>query len=243
MKFRWWLLLLLLVPIAIGVARLHFDAEVLDLLPARVPAVQGLKLYQQHFANARELIVTIRAGDADAAKAAAQTIAEKLRAEADLISDVTWQPPWREHPEQTSELIAYLWLNQPPEIFNQLAGRLAESKLAAVLAATREQLATTLSPADLAQSGYDPFGFTRLPENLTGLAAGFGQGDQMFASADGAFRILFVKSRSELAGYRECADWLAAVKKKSSPRRGQPTRRSRSASPAGRPSSQKFPRA
>ena len=213
MKFRWWLLLLLLVPIAIGVARLHFDAEVLDLLPARVPAVQGLKLYQQHFANARELIVTIRAGDADAAKAAAQTIAEKLRAEADLISDVTWQPPWREHPEQTSELIAYLWLNQPPEIFNQLAGRLAESKLAAVLAATREQLATTLSPADLAQSGYDPFGFTRLPENLTGLAAGFGQGDQMFASADGAFRILFVKSRSELAGYRECADWLAAVKK------------------------------
>jgi len=136
MKFRWWLWLLL-VPIAIGVARLHFDAEVLDLLPANVPAVEGLKLYQQHFANARELIVTVRAADADAAKSAAQAIAEKLRTETSLISDVTWQPPWLEHPEQTSELIAFLWLNQPPEIYNQLAGRLAETNLANVLAATR----------------------------------------------------------------------------------------------------------
>ena len=212
MKFRWWLLLLL-VPVGVGVARLRFDAEVLDLLPAQVPAVQGLKLYQQHFTNARELIVTVRAADSDLAKTAAQAIANQLRAETNLISDVTWQPPWLEHPEQTSELIAFLWLNQPPKVFQQLAGRLAETNLANVLAATREQLATTMSPGDLAQSGYDPFGFTRLPENLTGLTAGFGQSDQMFASTDGSFRIIFVKSRGELAGYRECTDWLATVKK------------------------------
>ena len=53
--FRWWWLLLL-VPMAAGLARLHFDSEILDLLPANVRAVQGLKLYQQHFTNARELV-------------------------------------------------------------------------------------------------------------------------------------------------------------------------------------------
>jgi uncharacterized protein len=211
MKFRWWWLLLL-APIAVGVARLRFDAEVLDLLPDNVRAVAGLKLYQQHFTNARELIVTVQAADADAAKSAAQAVAEKLRAATNLVSIVTWQPPWQEHPEQTAELIAYLWLNQPPEMFNQFAARLAETNLATVLAATREQLATTLSPMDLAQSGYDPFGLTRLPESLAGTAAGLGQGDQIFASADGTFRILFVKARGELAGYRECTDWLDAVK-------------------------------
>jgi predicted exporter/lauroyl/myristoyl acyltransferase len=34
----------------------------------------------------------------------------------------------------------------------------------------------------------------------------------MFASADGTFRIIFVKARGELNGYRECTDWFNAVK-------------------------------
>ncbi len=210
--FRWWWLLLL-IPIALGVARLRFDAEILDLLPANVRTVAGLKIYQRHFTNARELIVTVQAGDADAAKAAAQAIAEKLRAETNLVSDVTWQPPWLEHPGQTAELIAFLWLNQPPEIFNRFAAKLSATNLNAILQNTREQMATTLSPMELAQSGYDPFGFTRLPENLTGMAMGGGQGDQIFAAAAGTFRILFVKSHGGLSGYRECTDWFDAVKK------------------------------
>jgi hypothetical protein len=56
MKRWWWLLLLL--PIALGLARLKFNVEVLDLLPRGVPAVEGIKLYQEHFSNARELIIT-----------------------------------------------------------------------------------------------------------------------------------------------------------------------------------------
>lgn len=209
--FRWWWLLLL-IPIAVGVARLRFDVEVLDLLPGNVPAVAGLKIYQQHFTNARELIITVQAEDADAAQAAAQVVAKKLRAETNLVAEVTWRPPWLEHPEQTAELIAYLWLNQPPEIFSRFAGRLAETNLPALLADTREQLASTLSPGDIAQLSYDPYGFTRLPESLTGMAANFGQGDELFASPEGNFRIVFVKSRTELPGYRECTDWLDAVK-------------------------------
>jgi len=98
-------------------SRLHFDVEVLDLLPNDLKAVQGLKLYQQHFANARELVITLRAADADQATAAARGIAERLRAATNLVDSVVWEPPWLEHPEQAAELIAYLWLNQPPEIF------------------------------------------------------------------------------------------------------------------------------
>ena len=209
--FRWWWAVLLL-PMAAGVSRLHFDADVLDLLPARLPAVQGLKMYQQHFANARELIVTVHAPDADAATSAAQSIASKLRHETNLVADATWQPPWLEHPEQMAELIGYLWLNQPPEVFRRLADNLAETNLANVLIATRQRLATTLSPADLAQLSYDPFGLTQLPAAITGAAPGFGQGQNMFASSDGTFRIIFVKAAGELNGYRECTDWVNAVK-------------------------------
>lgn len=211
-RFRWWWLALL-IPIIAGLARLHFDVEVLDLLPANVPAVQGLKIYQQHFANARELIVTVKSPDADSAEIVARAIAENLRVETNLVASVTWQPPWLEHPEQTAELIAYLWLNQPPEKFANLAAQLSETNLANVLVGARDNLATTLSPAEIAQSGYDPFGLTRLPENVAAAAPGFGSGQQLFTSADGTFRIIFVQARGDLKGYRECTDWFNAVKK------------------------------
>src|SRR5450755_3731759 len=209
--FRWWWLLLL-IPIIAGLARLHFDVEMLDLLPAEVPAVQGLKIYQQHFTDARELIVTVSAPNRDAAEAAARTIAGNLQRATNLVTGVTWQPPWLEHPEQTAELIAYLWLNQPPEIFAHLAAQLSETNLANVLAATRDQLATTLSPDEIGQLSYDPFGLTRLPESVAGTVSGFASGQELFASADGTFRIIFVKARGELNGYRECTGWFNAVK-------------------------------
>jgi predicted RND superfamily exporter protein/lauroyl/myristoyl acyltransferase len=104
-----------------------------------------------------------------------------------------------------------LWLNQSPEVFGQLAQRLAETNLPAVLQATRDQLATTLSPTDLAQLSYDPFGFTRLPESIAGLAPQLGEGQSMFSGAEGKFRVLFVKARTDLPGYRECTEWLEAI--------------------------------
>jgi predicted RND superfamily exporter protein len=209
--FRWWWLLLL-VPIIAGLAQLHFDVEVLDLLPVNIPAVQGLKIYQQHFANARELIVTIKAQNPESAESTARSIAETLQAQTNLISDATWQPPWLEHPDQTAELIAFLWLNQSPEQFANLAANLSETNLPNILAATREQLATTLSPNEIARLSYDPFGLTRLPENITSAAPDFSQGQNLFSSTDGTFRLIFIRAKNNLAGYRECADWFGAIK-------------------------------
>jgi uncharacterized protein len=214
MKFKlrhaWWLLLL--IPAVAGWMRLRFDAEVLDLLPAHIPAVEGLKLYQEHFANAQDLIITVEASGADATSTAAESLADALRAHSDVVAEVTWQPPWMEHPEQAPELVAYLWLNQPPAVFRELAVRLASTNWPDILTATREQLATTLSPTDIAQLSYDPYGFTRLPESVMGMAPGFAQGQQLFSSADGRFRILFVRPRDELKGYRECTSWLAEIR-------------------------------
>lgn len=207
---RWWWFLFL-IPIALGLARLHFDTEILDLLPVQIRSVQGLKIYQQHFSNARELIITVQADDAGAAETAARGIAEKLRAQSNLVSSVIWQPPWQESPEQTAEFVGYLWLNQPPEIFQQLAGKLSETNLPNVLASTREQLATALSPDMIGQLSYDPLGFTQLPGNSA--APKFSQGQELFQSADGRFRIIFVRAKPDISDYRAATDWLNAVKR------------------------------
>jgi predicted exporter/lauroyl/myristoyl acyltransferase len=204
-----WFLLLLLVPLLAGLARVRLDTEVLNLLPASVLVVRGLQLYQRHFTNARELIVTVRSADADAAGTAARLLATALRAEPRLVAEATWQPPWLEHPEQMAAFLAWLWLNQPPAAFDELTRRLAPDHLATVAREARDQLATSMSPADIARLSYDPFGFTRLPE---GAATGFFESPlEGFASPDGTFRVVYVESAGELPDYRACHAWIAEI--------------------------------
>ncbi len=157
--------------------------DILDLLPPDEPTVQGLKLYQQHFANARELVITLRAPDADQAERLAGALADRLRQQTNLVSEVTWQAPWNEHPEQLGELLGWLWFNQPPESFGSLTNRLAPDQLKSALEQTKEALATSMSPMDLARHEFDPFNLLTMPAltNLSSFAGG--QNQQMFASA------------------------------------------------------------
>ncbi|MEY2409596.1 MAG: uncharacterized protein QOF48_2266 [Verrucomicrobiota bacterium] len=209
---RSWLWLLLLVPLALGIARLRFDVEILNLLPLKLSVAQGLKIYQQNFADARELILTVEAPTPDETDAGARSLAQLLRAETNLISEVTWQPGWMESPAQASELIAALWLNQPPAVFGQLTQRLDRVNLTNVLADAREQLATSLSPSELGIRGYDPYALMRLPESVSSAAPSMGTGEELFASRDGTFRLLFVESKPDITSYRVCRAWLAEVR-------------------------------
>lgn len=205
-----WIILPVLV--ALGLARLHFDVEVLDLLPSNLRAVEGLKLYQEYFSNARELIITVQSSDADQTENAARAIAENLRKQTNLVIAATWQPPWLENPGQTAELIGYLWINQPPAAFDQLAARLAVTNLPSVLAQARDELASSLSPDVIGRLSYDPLGLTQLPENAASAAPNFAEGQNLFGSKDGKFRIIFVEANAELATYKECYAWLQAIK-------------------------------
>src|SRR6185503_11245474 len=107
----WWLLLL---PLVVGALRLRFDVEILNLLPAQLPVVQGLKIYQENFSNASELIVTVEGTNAEETEEAARSLATLFRSQTNLVKYVSWKPAWLEHPDQAAELVAYLWLNQPP---------------------------------------------------------------------------------------------------------------------------------
>ena len=207
---RWWWALLL-VAVGLGLARLRFDVDILDLLPPDEPSVQGLKLYQRHFTNARELVVTLRAADAEQAERLAGELATRLRQQTNLVEEVTWQPPWMERPDQLGELLGWLWFNQPPGDFAALTNRLAPDQLKPALDETRELLATSMSPMDLARRSFDPFNLLTMPAltNISGMS--MDQGNQMFASTNGNFRLLFVQSAVDLTSYRACASWLKSI--------------------------------
>ncbi|MCF7709379.1 MAG: MMPL family transporter [Verrucomicrobia bacterium] len=206
----WWLIFL--VPVVLGLMRLRFDVDVLNLLPGDMPLVRGLKLQQEHFKNANKLIVTLRGDEPGAVHDAASDLSARLRNENNLVRDVVWRPPWKEDAEEAAELIAYLQLNRPPEAFGRLIGRLAPGRLSEQFKAARERLAMSFSPADLARLGYDPLGLTELEGDRT---EGFGFGadsERGFASGDGRFRVMYVEPADTLDDYRECDEWLRRIK-------------------------------
>lgn len=95
---RSWFWLLLVIPLAIGFARLRFDTEIMNLLPEKLPVAEGLELYQQNFSDAREWIVTIEAPKAEDAEAVERLLTQSLRARTNLVAAVVWRPPWLENP-------------------------------------------------------------------------------------------------------------------------------------------------
>jgi uncharacterized protein len=209
----WLFWILALVMLALGISRLRFDVEILNLLPPGLSVTQGLKIYQQHFSNARELLITLEAPSSEEAENAAHLIAQVLRPQTNLVTSVIWQPIWMEEPAQAMELLAYLWLNQPPDVFGELTNRLAVANLTNTLTETRERLATSLSPTDLAFGGYDPYGLTQLPESVSLAAPALGTGEEMFVSPDRTFRLIFVEAASDLSDYTACRAWLAEIQR------------------------------
>jgi predicted RND superfamily exporter protein len=209
---RFWLWGLLAVPLALGIARLRFDIEILNLLPEKLSVAQGLKLYQEHFSDARELILTLEGPSADATDSAARALAQELVGQTQLVAQVTWQPAWMENPAQATELVAALWCNQPPRFLQQLTNRLAPANLTNVLNEAREQLATSFSPGEVGTRGYDPFGLMKMPESVAGAAPGMSTGEELFVTPDGTFRLMFVESSTDIVSYRACRSWLNDVR-------------------------------
>ncbi len=199
------------VPAIAGLLRLRFDSEVLDLLPQTEPVVQGLKIYQQNFSNSRELIITLRSPDPEKNENAARTIASDLRTRTNLVASVLWQPPWMEHPDQAAEMLAAIWFNQPPEVFGELTNRLASTNLSAIVQQAKEQLSTSMSPMDIARRSFDPYDLMNVPTG-GGAPGGFGEGQSMFGSEDGTFRIVFVRSAVSVDNYRQCIEWLGQIR-------------------------------
>ncbi len=194
-----------------GALRLRFDADVLGLLPSDLPVVHGLKLHQAHFGSAHQLIVTVSADDADAATAAAKAIAAALGSEATLVRRALWQAPWMQDPLSSSEFLAWSWFQQPEAEVRRLVARLQPDSLPQVLVEARDQLAVSVSPAELAKLSYDPLGLTELPG--AGLAD-FEQTQRLFGSEDGRFRIVFVEPATGKIGFKAEIAWLASIQRK-----------------------------
>jgi len=192
-----------------GLSRISFDVQILKLLPTHLPQVQGLAIFLKHFALADELMITLETADADAADAAATSLAEHLRAKPELVRRAVERAPWESGGGPIAELLAFALLNQPPEKVTELTAHLSAETIGAALREAAEKLGESIEPRELAMLSYDPLGLTASLDLARFAAAG---GQSEFASADGAFRVIYIQTAGRFSSYRDNITWLNAIK-------------------------------
>ncbi len=187
-----WLIIALVSAISLWIlaTRLHLDTEILNLLPSKFESVQGLKVYNQDFAQTRELTFALVAQPADV---------DKLQEFAPLFAERLRKQPWStrvlagspmETPEGVHDLqgIALpLLLNLPPAAFDETVSILQPDKLKARLTRLRQELEAG-SPKPEFELELDPLGV--VAPALKPFASNSSiQDEQPLTSPDGTMRV------------------------------------------------------
>ena len=195
--------------VTVGLSHISFNIDILRLLPTQLRQVEGLSLFLKNFALPNELIVTIDAPDAETASKTADALASELNKHHDLVRSALARPPWEADPASLSEFLTFLLLNQPRDKMVEIQKKLSPSQAAATLQNTVEELNTSVSPRDIAQLSYDPYG---LSTSLAGAEGLGGAQKSEFSSGDGKFRAIYVEAAGPFENYKLTAAWLKQIR-------------------------------
>ncbi len=208
-KIKVGFVVVLVAMAGLGLSRISFNVDILQLLPTHLTQVRGLSLFLAHFALPDELLITIEGDEAAAVEKATGAIAGQLRAQPTLVRSVTDTAPWDSRPADLTELIAYLVLNQPPEKIAALTRGLSPEEAPAAARAAVETLGESLNPREIALLGYDPFGLAASILDSNVIPEDMPSG---FSSADGLFRVIYLEAAEPIHNYETAIAWIARIR-------------------------------
>ncbi len=194
---------------AFCVLRVQFNAVLYEMLPPDLPEVRGMDWINRYFSRDGQLIVTVKAGESREAEEAVESLARRLVVEPRLVSATFRELTLSELVKEGGGLLAWLWLNAPPEKLDALGERLAPGRSQEEIAAAMAAVQEGFFDQDTVVKSYDPLGFSRLGELFGG---GFASPDAM-SSGDGSFRVMYVEGMGvDFSDYRAAAKWLEKVR-------------------------------
>ncbi len=202
-----WLAVALVAALSlyILITRLTLDTEVLNLLPAKFESVQGLKVYNNDFAQTRELTFALscRPNDVDRLEEFAPVFAQRLREQPWSTRVLAGSP--MESPEAVTDLQALalpLLLNLEPPAFAETVAILQPEKLQARLARLHHEIEAG-SPRPEFELQLDPLGvIAPALKPFSGNAAL--EQDQPLASPDRTLRVFLVVTNQPTISAFDC---------------------------------------
>ena len=204
----------ILVLIVIGaittfcVMRVHFSANLYEMMPADLPEVQGMDRLNRYFSRDGQLIVTVKADEDFAAAEAIASLSTHLTEHHELVAEVFRELTLTELVTDGGGLLAWLWLNAPGGKIDALGERLAAGQSTAGIAAAMEAVQSGFFDQDVVIKSYDPLGISRLGDLLGG-----GTGPDPMSSGDGTFQVMYVEGNGvDFSDYRDAAKWLERMR-------------------------------
>jgi predicted RND superfamily exporter protein len=197
---------------AFCLVRVQFNAVLFEMLPQDLPEVRGMDRLNRYFSRDGQLIVTVKAKESFEAGEAMDALAAHLGRHPELVSEVFRELDLTELVQDGGDLLAWLWLNAPPESLPSLGERLSPTGSANEIAAAMEAVESGFFDQDVVVKSYDPLGFSRIGDLLSGGGGG-NKGPEPMSSSDGTFHVMYVEGTGvDFSDYREAAKWLDRVK-------------------------------
>ncbi|MBA3543019.1 MAG: MMPL family transporter [Chthoniobacterales bacterium] len=209
-----WIAVALIAAISsyILVTRLTLDTEVLNLLPGKFESVQGLKVYNNDFAQTRELTFALacQPDDVDRLEEFAPVFAERLRTQPWSTRVLAGSP--MESPEAVADLqrIAVpLLLNLEPQAFAETVAVLQPGKLQARLSRLHQEIEAG-SPRPEFELQLDPLGVVAPALKPFAGNAALEQ-DQPLTSPDRTMRVFLVVTNQPSISAFDCQALMQKV--------------------------------
>ncbi|HEY3662529.1 MAG TPA: MMPL family transporter [Chthoniobacterales bacterium] len=200
------------VSLYILITRLTLDTEVLNLLPAKFESVQGLKVYNNDFAQTRELTFALscQPNDVDRLEEFAPIFAQRLREQPWSTRVLAGSP--MESPEAIKDLQGLavpLLLNLEPQAFSDTLAILQPEKLQARLARLHHEIEAG-SPRPEFELQLDPLGVVAPAlKPFSGNAAL--EQDQPLTSADRTMRVFLAVTNQPSISAFDCQALMKKV--------------------------------
>ncbi len=193
---------------AFSVMRVHFSANLYEMMPEDLPEVQGMDRLNRYFSRDGQLIVTVKADEGFAAGEAIASLSRHLSGHEDLVAEVFRELTLTELVRDGGGLLAWLWLNATEGKIDALGERLAPGQSTAEIAIAMESIQSGFFDQDVVIRSYDPLGISRFGDLLGG-----GTGPDPMSSGDGTFQVMYVEGNGvDFSDYRDAAKWIKRMK-------------------------------
>lgn len=192
-----------------GLSRIRFESDVLGLMPMKVPEVRGLKVFQEHFTESSQVLVTLESAAVSVGRLAelAESLAGAFAGESEWVRDSQWREDRLQSGLGGLDWVAYFWLNQPANEFQSWAERWKPEVARTRLRNAMETLETAFSPEIMARLAYDPLGVTAPPDPVQEFADRMAaDGASPFVSSDGRFRVVTLDLARSALNHRDAAE-------------------------------------
>ena len=194
------------------VSRMALDSDVINMLPGKFPSVQGMRIYDQHFEQNRELTFALLCQPADVEKLEefAAAFAEKLRSQPWCERVLAGSP--LETPDGVRDLQSMavpLLLNLQPPAFAEAVSLLQPEKLRLRLQRLHQQIEAG-SPRPQFELAFDPLGLIA-PALKPFAESNALQEEQPLASPDRTMRLILAVTNQRSISAFECQRLMRQV--------------------------------